>query len=347
MKRVVSTLAACGAALVLASPGFGQTTPQLQVIPYVTGASRQTDTELDLIIPSAAAAAAKVVLYAPTGYTANLGQAPGTRIADVAATIDARGTRDTLQGQAVADAPARYATDPAAQACAPGAHAAVWVIQLPTPTQTLSLPMYVDPTSGAETSLGAYKIQVCFPSPDVPEAQGGALLGAKIVEADVDFLNPFTNPGRVGAYAWRALVTPYTPGTGTPNVAGTYELRAIAFIPVAFTLRAKYDKKRKNFLISGRLAFAGLTPPAFAIGILGSPTLTTPRFTLVGSARGRRGAFTFRKRLKRTTYLIAFVAPTIDRCSAEIPTIAPAGCASETTAFMFSNPARAVLPKKR
>jgi hypothetical protein len=335
---------ACFVAIVAALALAQTNTPTLQVIPFVTALGRATDTELDISIPASAPATAKASIYVPTGYTANLTQAAGTKIADVLALVDARGTSLPLQGQVIADTPAKYASDPRAQACAPGTHAAVWVIQLQLQAQTLNVPMFVDPTSGAEAALGSYKIQVCFASPDVPEAQGGAPFGAKVVEADVDFTSAFTNPASAAIYVWRALVTPYVAGTGTPNAAGTYELRSDAFLPVRFTLKARWDVKKRVAVITGTVAVPGAT--VVRVLILGRPSATSSSISRVGTAKVTKGKFTLRKRLTKKTFLTGFVQPTLASCDTSLPTPGPAGCATETTAPLIS-PTVVVTPRKK
>lgn len=328
-------------ALAFASPSLAADTPELQVIPYVTGIGRPADTELDLTIPANSAAAAQVVAYAPTGYTANLTQAAGTKIADVTIRAALAGTTLTLKGQAVADAPANHADEP----CAPGLHAAVWLIQLRIQTQTLTLPMYVDPTSGSETALGAYRLGVCFPSPDVPQALGGAPLGARIVEADIDFVGSFTNPSSAGLYIWRALVTPYAMGSGTPNTAATYELRSIAFIPVVFTIKARFDRRKRVATFTGRLVLAGVAPRTVAVALVGGATRDASKWKVVGVGRGKKGTFTLRKKLKRSTYVAGIVPPESEACFDGQASLAPAGCTRETTAPVFSNIVRVVVRK--
>jgi hypothetical protein len=323
-------------------------TPTLQVIPFETALARHADTEIDFSVPAGAAATAKLVVYVPSGYTADLGQAAGTKIADAAAVVDASGTALTLQGQVTTDTPAKYASDARAQACAPGTHAAVWVLQLPTATQTLSIPIFVDPTSGAETAFGSYKLQSCFASPYVPEAQGGAPFGAKVTEADLDFLSVFTNPAKAAVYGWRALVTPYTAGTATPNAAGTYELRSYAYLPVAFTVKARWDRKRHTGVISGKLKLAGFVPNGGSIAFVGGAGTDLSKYALIGRATIKKGAFTLRKKFKRTTYMFGFVPAGAGECNAqETPLGAPAGCIQETTAPLISNRAKLTVPKKK
>jgi hypothetical protein len=345
-KVVGALLASCLATLALAAPGIAADVPELQVIPYVTGLGAGTDTEVDLTIPAGAAATARIVLYAPRGYGTNVAQPAGTKIGDAAAAVDVGGTTLPLQGQVVADTPAKYTSDPKAQACAPGAHAAVWVIQLLLQGQAFSIPMFVDATSGAEASLGSFKLQTCFPSPYVPEAQGGAPFGAKFVEADIDFTSAFTNPSSASVYVWRSLLTPYTAGTATPDAAGTYELRSVAFIPVTFRVKARFDKKKRQAVLTGRLVLSGVAAGG-RVPVIGGAGRDVSKWKLLGTATVKKGAVSFRKRLSKSTYLALLVPPEADTCFDGQPPAAPAGCIRETTAPAISNVVRVVVPKKR
>ena len=103
----------------------------------------------------------------PAGYGLNTGVAPGTTVGTVDAVAQIGSTTVTIPtGNIVADTPANYTSNPEAQACAPGAHAAVWVAH----AASFAIPLYVDPTSSTESSLGAFKLQACFTSPDSPGA---------------------------------------------------------------------------------------------------------------------------------------------------------------------------------
>src|SRR5437588_11114937 len=89
---------------------------------------------------------AKIVIYVPAGYTLNTGQTPGTKIGTTTGDVFARDLSIALplSGDVVVDDPAKYT----ASTCSPGAHQAVWVLQLSVAGQTISLPVYVNPTSG-------------------------------------------------------------------------------------------------------------------------------------------------------------------------------------------------------
>src|SRR5262249_7457296 len=136
---------------------------------------------------------------------------------DAEADLSVSGTDVPAQGT-VAEADASgAATDPAAQACAPGPHAAEWTMSLSANGQSLTVPIYVDPTSGADTTNGAYELQTCLPSSDVPQDQGGAPLGAKVTFVGLDITSVLTNPAAAAIPVWRAFFTSYVAGTATPD----------------------------------------------------------------------------------------------------------------------------------
>ncbi len=63
---------------------------------------------------------------------------------------------------------------------------------------------------------------MCFSSPYVPTASGGAPFGAKIINAKLTLNRARSHtPVAAGTYPWRAVVTPYSVGGAAPNAAGT------------------------------------------------------------------------------------------------------------------------------
>ena len=63
---------------------------------------------------------------------------------------------------------------------------AVWVLVLQSPTGPLEVPVYVIAvTAGPETAFAAAKLVLCLPSPYIPQAAGGAALGAKVINAQM------------------------------------------------------------------------------------------------------------------------------------------------------------------
>ena len=327
-RWLAATIVGAVAALSMgATTAVAAAQPELLAVPFRTTPGAVADTDLDLTLADQGPPAAKIVLYVPTGYSVALGQPVGTKIADVSAKVTAGGSQLLPNGQVVVDSPAKYASDPKAQACAPGTHAAVWLIQI----GTLAIPMFVDPA----TSLGSYQAQLCLPSPEVAESAGGAPGGVRLLEADLDFANTFTNPAAAGLGTWRAFVTPYTSGTAVSNPAGTVEVRSIAIFPFTVSLKGRYDKRHHRAVLTGVVSFATLKPSGFGVLILSATTarFTNPKaFAVARTTRG--GKFTVRKRIARTLFFTPFVPPT----SSSTCTEAQSGttpCVGQTTSPAF------------
>src|SRR5207244_11743331 len=100
-----------------------------------------------------------------------------------------------------------------------------WSVGLPVAARTINRPVDVDATAGPEAALGAFKLVVCLAPDDVPVGTPGrSPNGARLLDATFTVDNIFTVPA--GQSIWKAITTPYAPGTGAPNVAGTVETRA-------------------------------------------------------------------------------------------------------------------------
>jgi hypothetical protein len=200
---------------------------------------------------------AKITIYVPGGYTLNATQTAGSTIGTTEGHVLARdlGTDIVvpLSGDVVVDNPASHLTD----ACAPGTHAAVWILRLSVLGQTIALPVYVDPTAGAESALGSAKLQVCLGPADVPQGTPGrSPNGAQLLDATFAVNGVLTPP--VGPTRWIAFTTPYNAGTGTPNVAGTVETRSFVG-PGAVTLTTRVtSKKKKQVVVAGTVTQSGL-----------------------------------------------------------------------------------------
>jgi hypothetical protein len=196
----------------------------------------------------------RFVLYVPQGYVSSLVPQDGMpQIGTLSGFIQV----GALGPDAVAPFEGRILGDntytaqeyPQATACMSGLTGqidAVYVLELTTSGQTLRVPMYVSTiTQGAEATFASGRMVACLPSPYVPPAQGGATLGAKLVSANLTFAGIFTNPTTAGAYRWRSIWTPYTPGTASPNPAGTVEAQAVDAIPAQLAFSsARYRNGR-------------------------------------------------------------------------------------------------------
>jgi hypothetical protein len=337
----LAILVVLGFTLLLPAAAEGAT-PTFEAATFNASVGATSDLDLDLAISADNAAPARIVIYVPQGYGLNTGVPAGTSVGTIDATAVVGGSSLQIpEGKILADNPASHAADP----CAPGAHAAVWVAH----AATFAIPIYVDPTAGPETALGAYKLVVCLLSPYVPESAGGAPSGARLTEAGLAFFQSslegvtavLTNPSSRGIYTWRVLVTPYTVGSAAPNALGRYELRGDVFIPATLTLKKKsYIKKTKTATLTGRLVLVGRTLPGVPIDIL-----RADNGKHVGKGKtNKQGIYTAKVKLPKTATLFAILFASQDSCdpSTPAPPQAPAGCASETSTFVLSKPTRVV-----
>jgi hypothetical protein len=301
-------------------------------VPHLVVSQAGTKTTIHVTIAKEDDATLKLVIYAPAAAPATLNQAVSTPIGTVTAQVNAKAISPDailpLTGSVVVDDPAKYTTVPAAVACAGSApHAAVWNLVLTAAGQALSVPAYVDPTTGAETAFGAAKIIVCLPSPDVPEAQGGAKFGAKLLDVN------FTVDGVFGASTapiatWPAVFTPYVPGTATPNPAGTVLALGIQSKPT-LTLAAKVAKTRKA-TFSGKISAAGIGAAGVTVTILDGSR------KVASATTSASGSYTASAKLKKGTHTLrAKVTAKDTDVTAQGCAAAPAGapkCVSATAA---------------
>ncbi len=216
---------------------------------------------------------AKVTIYAPPGYTADLSAAGGTELGKVSAKVtaaDLGGVTLPLEGTVKAANPADF-VGPPNNACVPGTHQAVWLLVLTAAGQTLQVPAYVDAAAGPEAAFSSYKIQICLPPPDIPPGTPGrATFGAKLFDATFS-VNVYAIPA-AGEYRWRSLWTPYTPGKGTANPVGTVEAQSLVRVPATLGLKAKYDKKKKTVTLTGSLTEYGAGVGGASVSILSGAT---------------------------------------------------------------------------
>jgi hypothetical protein len=324
LTLIATALLLGGSAASRAAPRPQADQPSLDLYPGSTSLGRVSDTEADVYLPTSTEMA-KLVLYIPTGYGLDLTKPNGAHVGEVVAWKNF--TSFPEFGNLAAVDPAAYASN----TCVPGAHQAVWLLILDDTTQLPPIPVLVDQTSGAETSFGAYKAQLCLPS-----SAGGTM---RIRELDLDF-EILTNPATQGAYKWRVLVTPYA--GGTPNDAGTFELRATVPLPVRLTLHGRYDRKKKRALLTGQLS-----SPVFDTGrvFLALYTNSSGFFHYTGELKtDAHGRYSLRRRIKHTTRF-GLLTDTYYDCDAGSP--APAGCVSDTLAAIRSPEVKVVVPKRK
>ena len=331
-----------GLILATSAPALADTT-EFYAIAYDTALGRSSDTELDVILPANGPAEASIVFYAPQGYGVTVGQPAGTKVGVVAANVTIGGSTTAIEadGNLVTDDPATYVGN----TCAPGVHAAVFVANLTASGITVAVPLYVDPTSGADTALGSFRIQACLASPDVPAAMGGAPGGLRLIEADLDFATVFTNPAATGAYTWSVFETPFTPGTTTPNPAATVEARSIVGLPKLFSLKWALNAKKTGATFGGKVTEGGKARAGVNVRFLSSQKKTGPWAELGVAKTKANGSFNFTKTFTGSLYVFAHVNPYIsDSCSAAGST-APGGCVFESTGPSFGPILHVTVPK--
>ncbi len=263
--------AAALATLVFANAAFAANTASISVwhTPMVLAGSQSTT--IHVSIPQATDGIAAVNIFVPSGYGATLNQPAGTGIGNVDATALAHdgGLTLPLSGPVTTDDPAKHTTD----TCSPGANAAVWNMNLSVAGQTLVVPIYVNPTAGPATALGAYSLRICLPPWDVPVGTPvRAFNGAQLLDAKFTVNKIFTTPTASGVLKWETLFTPYNPGKGTPNLAGAFEARAFVPVPISLGLHATYVKTTNTWKLNGAASEGGLPLAGLTIKIAQGPT---------------------------------------------------------------------------
>ena len=326
--RLRMMLFACAALLGLAavSSAMAAFVPRLEVSQSPMRTGVQGTTTLRVTIPREHDALFRADFYVPSGYVAPLNNAFGSTIGTVAAQVEVRepvaGAVLPVSGNIVVENPANHTTSP----CAPGVHAAVWMLVLAAAGQELRVPAYVDPTSGTATALGAYRIRACLPSPHIPASVGGATFGAKLIQAQLTITCVFTSPASSGEYTHRLIATPWA-APATPNAAATTESIARIGLPARFTLRA--TSRNRVLTVRGTL-FEGPN----AVGAQRVIVRIGRRNYTARTAAG--GAFTVRVRFRSrgtTTVRATAVVPARTTTCPAGPSPAPAGCVTATRAF--------------
>jgi hypothetical protein len=230
VSRAAVVVAAVAGAFALAAPALAAYRPTLLVTPTRAGLGQAGPVAISFAQRLQDDATASLTVLAPADYVANVAQPPGAPVGSATARITTQflgGTPIPVSGRIVVGDAIEAAA--AAAACGAPAPLAVWLVRLATETgQSVVVRILVDRVPSG------LRLQVCLPSPDVPEAQGGAPFGVKLVSAELTIDAVFTNPRSRGLYGWRGLFTPYVPGTATRGT--TVEARAIVPVPARVTL---------------------------------------------------------------------------------------------------------------
>src|SRR6476659_9941602 len=281
--RLALITGACFLGLAFAAPAFSAYNPSLimEQSSYKVGGA--TTADVFIAIDPDADPTAKLTIFSPIGYTANLTAAPGTKIGTVVARVKAKaiaGALLTLAGDVLVANPADPAIQAAATKCTgKTTHSTIWVLSTSLQGQQVTIPVFVDQVGPLVTQ------QVCLPSPDVPPEMGGAVLGAQLFAADFTIKNVFTNAGATGGYEWSGIFTPYTPGTSTPNPSGTLEARTYVGLPSSLTLKRATAKR--GFKLVGQLKIAGVNPSGIKLDLY-SGKKAGPAPNAVSGGTGKR-----------------------------------------------------------
>jgi hypothetical protein len=334
-KSIRLLLVALSAALALTATGsaLAAYNPKLVVNPASMAVGGGGPVTFQVSVPRDDDATAKVTIYVPQGFGGILDQATGKNLGPVSAQVFAKalgGALLPLTGNVVVDDPAKHPNDP----CAPGLHDAVWNLVLTAAGQTLTVPVYWDTIeSGPEVAFAKFKAQICLPSPDVPQASGGATFGAKLIFAQFTVSGVFNNPVARGENTFRSVWTPYVAGTATPNAAGTVEARSSVRMPAELGMSAVLNQKTGIVTIRGTLSEAGVTLAGQAVKLkIGTTAKGVKVFKTVRTNAKGNYAATIRIAKGKTRYLRASVAVAVRDFSGGCgtPALAPGGCVNHT-----------------
>jgi hypothetical protein len=353
--RLALLASACFLGLAVAAPALADYRPSLimEQTSYKLGAPITAD--VFLAIPQNDDPTAKVTIFSPNGYDADLTQAPGTPIGNVTAKVKAKAVANqvfTLGGKVVAASPADPKLQAAAAQCTGNSlHAAIWGLNATLSGQTISIPDYVDKVGPFVTQ------QVCLPSPDVPPEMGGAVLGAQLFQADFTINHVFTNAGTTGGYEWSGIFTPYVAGSGAPNGPGTTEARTYVGLPSSLTL--KRTKAKKGFKLTGQLKVAGVNPSQIRLDLF-SGKKPKPAPNAISGGTGKRiavsaklpatGKYSLtRRNVKFATYFQTRFENYTTGCVGPSPSgqTIPKGCREERIAAVTSNQLKVLKPKPK
>jgi hypothetical protein len=328
--------AGCAAlvALGLAGPAAAAYKPRL------VASGGGSETSIHVTWPDAADPTQAVTLYVPSGYTIGT-PAVGSRLGTARATIveKANGNRKVRPFGAItagdsASPPLRAA---ASECTLNPLHEQVWVATLSvggSGQNPVALTVFVDRTTPAEAVLGGIKLQFCFRSPDVSEAQGGAPRGGKPVDVRLSISGTLNAPTTAGDFLWHGLFTPYLSGTKTANRTGTVEAQSILRVPRMVTLKARRIAKTRRVggrrrttywvRLTGQVSEGGSPLGGASVRVLRNgkrvATVKTNEAAGFSATLALRKASSFRVR--------ATVAERTTSCQGT--PVAPAGCTSAT-----------------
>ena len=341
--KIVSRLVLVAAVGVLALGVTGTAmaayaTPKMTVTASTAGLGVNTPLSIRVEQSREDDATFRLAIYVPQGYVAQLTATEGTQLGTVAARVQA----NAISPDAIVDLPGvikadTYTADkyPTATVClgtslAGATIAAVHRLELQSPAGVLVVPLYAVPITAGPLAAGYQAVLVaCLPSPYIPQAQGGAALGAKLIIADLLYTNTFQNPGSQGSYRWTSTWTPWTVGPGPPVPTATVEAQSVVQLPSLLTLNSVVSGRNAN--LRGRLTRAGQGAAGASVQILLGRRQTALRRVATARTAGTGNYAALRRRLARGIWFArtrTVVAAGTTTCTA---TFAPVPCISATT----------------
>jgi hypothetical protein len=324
--RVALLVAVPLVALALASSALASFTPKILISPVPPAGGGVT---VSVNVGNNDDPTAKVSIYVPNGYQLAAPASPGTKLGAVTATASAAdlgGAVLPLTGDLLVGDKSSAAIVSAAQACGTTTALAVWLLHLTAAGQTLDIPLFVMATAGPELTVGPAKLVVCLPPPDVPAGTPGrAVFGAKLLSATFT-TTALTNPATAGDYRWTSLWTPYNPGKGTVNAAGSVEVQSIVHLPTQATVSVKKKKlvrfkyvringKRHRVIASVRtlVTVTGTATQGSSPAVGANATLTVNGKPLGSKTTSSAGTASFTFTLLKGTASIALTAAIPDQ----------------------------------
>lgn len=361
MKRAIRTLVlALVSAVALSSAGTAlaaYTTPKL----LVTDA--RTSVTINYTQDANDDPTAKLTFYAPSEYSASLTQSAGQTIG----TVTAQGTAADLGGALlpltgtvqVRAANGTYLSGTtqvpiaaaATQCTGTATHTAYWVLNLEAAGQTLELPVFVDQvTAPPAAAFASASIQACLPPPDIPPGTPGrATFGFKLTKVDFKVNGIFTSAG-TGQPRWRVLATPYTPGRGTPNAAGSVEAQSVVGFPRSVIL-AKPAVRQVRGTASLLIKAAAQLPTGASATLRlyrGAKSASSSSIVLRKSGNGYSGTLRIKQTAKAQVVFLQTRANVAAGTAPCTPTFGlPCLSATRAAIAVRSNTVRIVIPKRK
>ena len=178
---------------------------------------------------------------------------------------------------------------------------------------------------------------------------GRATFGFKLTQVNFKVNSIYTSDGTAEA-RWRVLATPYNPGQGTPNAAGTGEAQSVVAFPRSATLAkptVKLTKTVATLSIRGDVLAPAGAPATLRLFRGTAPAATTGSVTLKTSGAKYSGTLKIARKAKRQIVYLkvrgAITAGTVP-CT---PTFGVTCLsANRAAAALSSNTVRVVIPAK-